>query len=121
MTKVVNKRKILTNKEEHKHEIQVDRDDPEAIMEVWIRDITYLDVQKAAQTMFVVTESGVSLDLQAYWKYAFSNWVVGTNPELTAEEMLQLNAYAGEQLASLLPKPEEMAEAMQGGFTKASN
>ena len=121
MAKVVNKRKILTNNEEHKHEIQVDREDPEAIMEVWIRDITYLDVQKAAQTMFVVSESCVSLDLQAYWDYAFTNWVVGTNPELSIEEMRQLNAYAGEQLATLLPKPDEMAEAMQGGFTKASN
>jgi hypothetical protein len=121
MTKVVNKRKILTNKEEHKHEIQVDGEDPEAIMEVWIREITYLDVQKAAQTMFVVTEDGVSLDLQAYWEYAFTNWVVGTNPELSVEEMRRLNAYAGEQLASLLPKPDELAEAMQGGFTKASN
>ena len=121
MTKVVNKQKILTNKAEHKHEVAVDRDDPEAVMEVWIREITYLDVQKAAQTMFVVSESGVSLDLEAYWDYAFTNWVVGTNPELSVEEMRRLNAYAGEQLAMLLPKPDELAEAMQGGFTKASN
>tara|TARA_R110000744_G_scaffold367350_2_gene476768 strand:+ start:1137 stop:1454 length:318 start_codon:yes stop_codon:yes gene_type:complete len=103
-----------------KHEIMVDEDDSEAVMEVWIRDTTFLDVQKAAQTMFVVNDDGVQLDLEAYWSYAFTNWVVGTNPELTTDELKQLNAYAGEQLASLLPKPDELAEAMQGGFTKAN-
>ena len=65
-----------------KHEIMVDEDDSEAVMEVWIRDTTFLDVQKAAQTMFVVNDDGVQLDLEAYWSYAFTNWVVGTNPEL---------------------------------------
>jgi hypothetical protein len=118
---IVEKSKILTKKNDHQYEISADPDDPEVTMLVWIREITFLDVQKAAQTMFVVSADGVSLDLEAYWKYAFTNWVVGTQPELSAEEMTQLNTYAGEQLCALLPKPEEMAEAMQGGFTKANN
>ena len=44
-----------------------------------------------------------------------------TKPSLTVEEITNLNAYVGQQIASLLPKPDELAEAMQGGFTKASN
>ena len=119
--KVANKNKILTKKNEHQHKISADPDDPDSVMEVWIREITFLDVQKAAQMMFVVGGDGVTLDLEAYWKYAFTNWVVGTNPELGGEGMTQLNAYVGEQLASLLPKPDELAEAMQGGFTKANS
>ena len=118
---IAEKNKILTKKNDHQHEIRADPDDPEVTMLVWIREITFLDVQKAAQTMFVVGTDGVSLDLEAYWNYAFTNWVVGTEPELTADEMTQLNAYVGEQLSALLPKPDEMAEAMQGGFTKANN
>jgi hypothetical protein len=63
----------------------------------------------------------ISLNLEGYWRYAFSNWVVRTNPELTVDDMMNLNAYVGQQIASLLPKPDELAEAMQGGFTKANN
>jgi hypothetical protein len=118
---IVEKQAILTKKSEHKHEIGTDPDDPEMVMEVWIRDITFLDIQKAAQSMFQMDGDDVSLDLEGYWNFALSNWVVKTNPELTPEEMKNLNAYVGQQIASLLPKPDELAEAMQGGFTKANS
>ena len=121
MTKIVEKQDILTKKNEQRHEIGVDPNDGDAVMEVWIREITFLDVQKAAQSMFQMDGDDVSLDLEGYWNYALSNWVVRTNPELTAEEMTNLNAYVGQQIASLLPKPDELAEAMQGGFTKANS
>jgi len=90
-------------------------------MEVWVRDITFFDVQKAAQSMFSMQGNDVSLNLDGYWRYAFSEWVVRTNPELTVDDMMNLNAYVGQQIASLLPKPDELAEAMQGGFTKANS
>jgi hypothetical protein len=121
MTKITEKHNILTKKNEHKHEIGVDPDDPDTVMEVWIRDITFLDVQKAAQSMFQMDGDDVSLNLEGYWNFALSNWVVRTNPELTVDEMENLNAYVGQQIASLLPKPDELAETMQGGFTKASS
>ena len=121
MTKITEKHNILTKKNEHKHEISTDPDGPEMVMEVWIRDITFLDVQKAAQSMFQMDGEEVSLDLEGYWNFALGNWVVRTNPELTLDEMANLNAYVGQQLASLLPKPDELAETMQGGFTKASS
>jgi len=90
-------------------------------MEVWIRDITFFDVQKAAQSMFSMQGDDISLNLDGYWRYAFSEWVVRTNPDLNVDEMMNLNAYVGQQIASLLPKPDELAEAMQGGFTKANS
>ena len=40
---------------------------------------------------------------------------------LKAAFQMNLNAYVGQQIASLLPKPDELAEAMQGGFTKANS
>jgi len=118
---IVEKQAILTKKNERRHEISVDADDPEMVMEVWVRDISFLDVQHAAQSMFQMDGDSISLDLEGYWNYALSNWVVRTNPSLTVEEITNLNAYVGQQIASLLPKPDELAEAMQGGFTKASN
>jgi hypothetical protein len=100
----------------------VDPDNDDIIMEVWIRDINFFDVQNAAQSMFIIQDDGnASLNLEGYWKYAFSNWVVRSNPSLTPDEMLELNAYAGDQIAHILPKPDQLAEMMQGGFTNASN
>ena len=118
---IVDKEKLTTKKSEQRHELRVDRDNPDLMMEVWVREITFFDVQQAAQSMFQMKDEEVSLNLEGYWKYAFTNWVVRTNPELSVEEMLSLNAYVGQQIASLLPKPDELAEAMQGGFTKANN
>ena len=109
---IVDKNQILTKKNNEKHEIKVDPNNPDAIMEVWIRETTFLDIQRAAQEMFDMSNGEVSLNLESYWKYAFANWIV---------EMSQLTIYVGEQISAILPKPEELAEAMQGGFTKASN
>jgi len=86
-----------------------------------VRDITFFDIQKAAQSLFVMDGDDVNLDLEGYWKYAFNNWILRTNPELSSDELINVSAYVGQQLAVLLPKPDELAEGMQGGFTKASN
>ena len=121
MTIVDNKENIVAKKNERRHEIGVSRDNPDEKMEVWVRDITFFDGQKAAQNLFLVDGDDVKLDLEGYWKYAFTNWVLRTNPELSPDALANVNAYVGQQLAGLLPKPDELAEVMQGGFTNANN
>ena len=117
MPTVPNKSLFLRQTKEKRHEIPVDPDDPDMVMEVWIRDISFLDIQRAAQEMFSVGKDGeVAIDLESYWGYAFSHWVTKTNPELTPEEMMNLNGFVGEQLSRLLPNPQQLAEMMQGGF-----
>ena len=118
---IAEKQTILTKKNEHKHEIRTDPDDPEQVMEIWIREISFLDIQRAAQSMFQMNGQEIELDLEGYWSYALSNWVVRTNPELTTQELQQVNSYVGQNIAAVLPKPDELAEAMQGGFTKANS
>ena len=49
---IVEKQAILKKKNEQKYEIKVDPDDPEQIMEIWIRDITFFDVQKQHKICF---------------------------------------------------------------------
>ena len=119
---IADKEILLTKRNEQKHVLSASRDNPDLKMEVWTRDVTFLDMQNAAQTMFKMDNDGTaSLDLEGYWRYAFRHWVLRTNPSMTADELSDVNAYIGEQLASILPKPTELAEAMQGGFTKANN
>ena len=73
-TVVANKNLLMRRHDEQKHEISVDPDDPNVIMEVWVRDVSFFDIQKAAQEMFNISKDGqMSLNLEGYYKYAFTN------------------------------------------------
>ena len=85
---IVDKQNLLAKKNEQRHDIRVDKENPDLMMEVWIRELTFFDVQQAAQSMFQMADGEVSLNLEGYWRYAFSNWVVRTNPELTIDDMM---------------------------------
>ena len=41
--------------------------------------------------------------------------------ELTKKEIMSLKGYVGEQIAKVMPQPDKIAEAMQGGFTNESS
>ena len=119
---VVDKNKLLRQTTETKHEIPIDPDDPDAVMEVWIRDISFFDIQLATQELFDIGQNGdLSLNLAAYWRFAFTNWIVKTNPSLTTAEILNLKGAVGAAISSLLPSPDELAQTVQGGFTKGDS
>ena len=119
--KIVNKNLLLKNDELIKHKVRADPDDEDAIFEVWIKEISFLDIQKAAQEMFNVGADGnVSLNLEGYWRFAFNTWITKTDPLLTKDELLNLKGFAGESISKLLPSPDELAKAMQGGFMSDS-
>ena len=121
MTKtiVANKNLLMRRNDEQKHEVRVDPDDPELVMEVWIREVSFFDIQHAAQSMFDIKSDGqMSLNLEGFYKYAFSNWVVRTNPAMSNDDLLKLKGHIGEQISALLPSPNELGEMMAGGFTK---
>jgi len=118
MPKLPNKSQLLRQTNETKHEIPVDPDDPEVVMEVWVRDISFFDVQRAAQEMLTLGKDGeMSLDLESYWKHAFTHWLVRTNPELTVAELLNLKGDIGQRIAAVLPSPEKVGQMLQGDFT----
>ena len=120
-TVIQNKSLLLKNDTATKHTIGVDPDDESVVMEVWIKDISFLDIQAAAQRMFLVEKGDVSLQLEGYWRFAFSNWISKTNPSLTTDELCSLKGHIGEQVSKILPQPNELAEAMQGGFTNPNS
>jgi len=116
--KLVNNKSLLLKKNDiTKHEIRVDPSDESLVMEVYVRDVSFLDIQAAAQEMFVISNGDVSMNLKGYWKFAFSNWITNTTPSLSTDELLSLSGYVGEQISKVLPQPNEIAEALQGGFT----
>jgi len=116
MPKLPNKEILLRQQNEKRHEISVDDD---LVMVVYARDISFFDVQKSAQELLVIGKNGeMSLDLEAYWKYAFSNWIVRTEPELSTSELLDLKGHIGQRVAAVLPSPETVGKMLQGDFTK---
>jgi len=111
----------LKNDESEKYVVGVDPDDDSQVMEIWVKDISFLDIQGAAQRMFKITTDGkVTLDLESYYHYAFGNWIVKTNPSLTKGEIAKLKGHIGDNVSKLLPKPKDLMEALDGGFTKPS-
>ena len=52
---VKNKSLLLKKNDITKHEIRVDPSDESLVMEVYVRDVSFLDIQAAAQEMFVIT------------------------------------------------------------------
>ena len=117
-TVVTNKSLLLKNDDTTKHVIGIDPDDESQVIEVWVRDISFLDIQAAAQHMLRVEKGDVTLDLAGYWEYAFSTWITKTNPDLSKKELLSLKGYVGDQICKIMPQPTEMMESLQGGFTK---
>ena len=116
-----NKSLILKNDTSTKHVVRVDPDDESSVMHIWIRDLSFLDIQNAAQTMFNIVDGEISFNLSGYWEYAFEHWITRTDPELTKDEILSFKGYVGEQISRVMPQPNEIAEAMQGGFTNKSS
>lgn len=114
---ITDKNLILKNNETKKYVVSVDPDDESLNMEIWVRDITFLDIQAAAQRMIAVDNGEVSLDLEAYWNFAFTNWITKTNPSLSQDELKEIKGYVGEQISKSLPQPSDLMMTLQGGFT----
>ena len=98
------------------HRVSIDPDDPDVYMEVTVKSLTFFDIQRAMQEMIEFIDGQAVFKFEAYWRHAFTHWVISTNPSLTTEELLNLSPYAGEQISVILPKPDEMTEGVGGGF-----
>lgn len=94
------------------HTVRVDADDENAVMKVWVKDLTFLQMQEAVKSFVAIGgDGGIDLDLAGYWKYMIEKCVERTEPKLSKIQMLGLNAYAGQQLTALLPQPQDLVAA----------
>ena len=106
---VVDINTILVNNNTIQHTIRVDPQNENAVMKVHIRELSFMDMQKAIKSFIAVSASGeVEIDLGGYWRYMYEKCVVNTEPSLNTSQLLGLNQYVGSQLASILPQPQEL-------------
>ena len=76
----------MKNDDTTKHVIGISPEDESQVIEVWVRDISFLDIQAAAQKMLRVENGDVTLDLAGYWEHAFSHWITKTNPRRSPDK-----------------------------------
>ena len=105
--KVVSDKSVLFALTEPKlHYIRV-ASEKEEFLKVWVKEPTWLEVDKAMNAMMKIDakRQDMELDLNAMFRFMVENFVVKTEPSLSAIDILRLTPYIGNQLKEILPNP----------------
>ena len=110
---MLNDKKIVSDKsvlfaltEPALHYIRVAPESDE-YLKVWVKEPTWLEVDKAMNAMMKIDakRQDMELDLNAMFRFMFENFVVKTEPALSAVDILRLTPYVGNQIKDILPNP----------------
>jgi len=110
--KIVTDKTLLFSLTEPKvHFIRV-APDVDEYLKVWVKEPTWLEVDKAMNSLMKVDarSQNLDLDLNAMYKYMVENFIVISEPSLSALDLLRLNPYVGNQLKEVLPNPMDLGE-----------
>jgi hypothetical protein len=109
-------KKIVTDKsvmfaltEAKCHYIQV-APDSEEYLKIWIKEPTWLEVEKAMNSLMNIDakNQNFDLDLNAMYRYMVDNFIEKTEPSLTTVDLIRLTPFVGNQIKEVLPNPFEM-------------
>ena len=123
---MINGKKVVKDKsalfaltEAKVHYIKVDPNSDEHL-KVWIKEPTWLEVEKAMNSLMNIDAKNQSfdIDLNAMYRYMVENFVEKTEPSLSTIDLIRLTPYVGNQLKDILPNPFEM---MAGDEEKNEN
>ena len=110
---MLNDKKIVSDKsvlfaltETMLHHIRVAPESDE-YLKVWVKEPTWLEVDKAMNSMMKIDtkRQDMDIDLNAMFRYMVENFIVKTEPHLSAIDILRLTPYVGNQLKEVLPNP----------------
>ena len=81
--------------------------DREEYLKVWVKEPTWLEVDKAMNSLMKVDtrSQNLDLDLNAMYRYMVENFIVKSEPSLSTLDLLRLNPYIGSQIKEILPNP----------------
>lgn len=109
MPKIADPMSLLVNSQAVEHEIQADENDPNVVMKVWVKELSFMQLQDAIKTFVNLSAGGsVDIDLANYWKYMFAEAIDKTEPRLTIPQMLSLRPFIANQITALLPQPQDL-------------
>lgn len=109
MPKIADPMSLLVSNQAVEHEIRVSEDDEDVVMRVWVKELSFMQLQEAIKTFVTITTNGsVDIDLANYWKYMLINGIEKTEPRLTIPQMTALKPFVAQQITSLLPQPQDL-------------
>jgi len=79
----------------------------EEYLKVWVKEPTWIEVDKAINTLMKIdakTQS-MDIDINGMFRYMVENFIVKTEPSLSAIDILKLTPYIGDQIKEILPNP----------------
>ena len=116
-------KKVITDKsvlfalsESTLHYIKV-APEQEEYLKVWVKEPTWLEVEKALNSVMKIDSrtQSLDLDLNSMYRYMVENFIEKTEPSLSRVDMLRLSPYVGNQMKEILPNPMSL---MQGDEEK---
>jgi len=118
-TLVPNIESLLVSTGTTPHEIVVDPDNPDVILRVWVKELSFLQTQKAvAEVVSIDPDGSVNIDLANYWKYMMGECIERTEPEMSKAQIFALKPDVANQIISLLPQPQDLvAGPLEAGPT----
>ena len=109
MPKIADPMSLLVRSQSAEHEIQADENDPDVIVKVWVKELSFMQLQEAIKTFVTITTAGgVDINLAEYWKYMFAEAIEKTEPRLSIPQMLSLRPFIANQITALLPQPQDL-------------
>ena len=117
MPKIADPMSLLVSSQAVEHEIRVNESDEDVVMKVWVKELSFMQLQDAIKTFVTISGTGsVDIDLANYWRYMFTNGIEKTEPRLTIPQLVALKPFVAQQIISLLPQPQDlMANPLAGG------
>ena len=109
MPKIADPMSLLVNSQAVEHAIQADENDPDVVVKVWVKELSFMQLQDAIKSFVTIGANGsVDIDLAAYWKYMFAEAIEKTEPRLSIPQMLSLRPFIANQITALLPQPQDL-------------
>ena len=97
------------NSQAVEHEIRADEEDPDVVVKVWVKELSFMQMQEAIKTFVAISADGsIDIDLAQYLSYMFAEAIEKTEPRLSIPQMLSLRPYIATQITALLPQPQDM-------------
>ena len=118
-TLVPNIESLLVSTGTTPHEIAVDPDNPDVILRVWVREMSFLQIQKAIAEVVNLSQDGeVNIDLANYWKYMMTECIESTEPVMTKAQLYALKPEVAAKITALLPQPQDLVVGpLEDGLT----
>ena len=119
---MLNDKKIITDKsvlfaltEPTLHYVKV-APNTEEYLKVWVKAPTWLEVDKAINSVMKINSKtqDMDLDLNAMYRYMVENFIVKTEPSLNTLDIIRLTPYVGSQLKEILPNPFDSLSEDEG-------